>query len=113
MENLKYAISMLLKIKNFVLSSETGKEREQFLTLITGCGKFTIAGHIDNIVETLLEQQTALADYKFKYRLADGINQQWYCIGFEENPEDMSDEQKAELRAIAKKFYPDEGEDDE
>ncbi len=113
MENLKYAIAMLLKIKDFALSSEIGKEREQFLTLITGCGSFTIASYIDNIVETLLEQQTALADYKYKYRLADGINQQWYCIGFEENPGDMNEEQKAELRAIAKKFYPDEGEDNE
>jgi len=113
MGNLKYAISMLFKIKDFALSSEIGKEKEQFLTLITGCGMFTIASHIDNIVETLLKQETALADYKYKYRLKDIINQQWYNIGFEENPEDMNEEQKAELRAIAKKFYPDEGEDDE
>ena len=113
MGNLKYAISMLFKIKDFALSSEIGKEREKFLSLITGCGMFTIAHHIDNIVETLLEQETELADYRYKYILADGINQQWCCIGFEENPEDMNEEQKTELRAIAKKFYPDEGEDDE
>ena len=34
-------------------------------------------------------------------------------LGFCESPDDMSEEQKAELRAIAKKFYPEDGEDDE
>ena len=113
MENakLKYAITMLLKIKDAALSSKIGTEREYSLTVMTGCGMFTIASYIDNIVTTLLEQQTELADYKFKYNLAYGIEQQWRCIGFEENPEDMSEEQKAELRAIAKRFYPDDEKD--
>lgn len=105
MMNVKYGIQMLLRLKEKALEAESGDQDEFVLRTATGCGMFALASHIDDILKTLLEQQTELANYKYMYKLSHDVENQWNDLGFCENPEDMSEEQKAELKAIAGKFY--------
>lgn len=112
MRNIKYGITMMLALKEKALAVETGDELERTLRTITGCGMFALASNIDDILKTIIDQQTALANYKFQYKLSHGVENQWYDLGFCEPPEDMSEEQRTELRALAKKFYPEDGDDE-
>lgn len=105
MRNIKYGMTMLLNLKEAALSSELGDECELMLRKTTGCGMFALASNVDDILKTLLDQQTALENYKYMYKLSHSVENQWNDLGFCENPEDMSEEQKTELKAIAEKFY--------
>lgn len=105
MRNIKYGVQILLRLKEKALEAELGDPAEFVVRTATGCGMFALASNIDDILKTLLEQQTELANYKYMYKLSHSVENQWNDLGFCENPEDMNDEQKAELKAIAKKFH--------
>ena len=59
-----------------------------------------------------MELSTRCASHEYDEKIYRHIDKEWSDLGFCESPDDMSEEQKAELRAIAKKFYPEDGEDE-
>ena len=112
MRDIKYGMSMLMALKKAALEADLGDATERTLFHATNCGMFALASNIDDILKKLLDYQTELANYKYMYKLAHGVENQWNDLGFSENPEDMTELQKAELRSLAKRFYPEDGEDE-
>ena len=112
MRKIKYGMAMLLALKEAALSAEVGSTTERVLLQATNCGMFALASNVDDILKYLLDFQTNLANYKYQYALSHHAENQWNDLGFFENPEDMTEEQRKELRELAKKFYPEDGEEE-
>ncbi len=112
MTNLSYGISMLIDFKEAILKAELGTEEHDFLLSITHCGKSVAARKIDKIIENLMDYSTECANHAFMEKVYRSIDKEWSDLGFCESPANLNEEQRAELRAIAKKFYPEDGEDE-
>ena len=112
MKDLSYGISMLIDIKQAALNAEIGTAEYDFFQSMTHCGTYIIANKIDGIIGNLMELSTKCAIHEHDEKIYRHIDKEWGDLGFCGSPDDMSEEQKAELRAIAKKFYPEDGEDE-
>ena len=112
MTDLSYGISMLIDIKQAALEAEIGTAEYDFITNATHCGTYIIARKIDKIIENIMELSTKCACHEHDEKIYRNIDKEWSDLGFCESPGDMSEEQKAELRVIANKFYPKDGEDE-
>ena len=102
MKSLSYGITMLIDIKEAALNAKIGTAEYDFITNITHCGTHVIANKIDGIIENLMKLSTNCAVHEHDEAFYRNIDKEWSDLGFIESPGDMSEEQKAELRAIAK-----------
>lgn len=113
MKSLSRGITMLIDIKEAALNAEIGTAEHDYITSIAHCGTHVIANKIDGIIENLMELSTNCAVHEHRADTYRNIDKEWSDLGFIGSPGGMSEEQKAELRAIAKKFYPEDGEENE
>ena len=98
-------MALLIRVKQAVIDDNV------LSTKITGCGSLAAAHHIDEMIANAIRVETLYHDYMLNYKGKKGQVDEYFAL-LHRDPDDMTDEQKAELAALVKKWDEEEGMDD-
>jgi len=92
-----HSILMLTRIKQAILDDNV------LASKITGCGSIAAANYIDELIANASKMETQYHDYKRMYELKHEQVQDFFAV-LHCDPDDLTDEQKAELDALVAKW---------
>lgn len=100
------AISVLLQMKQAMLADNA------LAIKVSGCGKIAVANYIDDLIAKATKLETLYHDYRESFnREYETVKEYLNLLGY--TPDQLNDEEKAELRALVEKWRKKDEEADE
>lgn len=97
-------IALLTRVKQAILGDNVLSSK------ITGCGSLAAAHYIDELIVNATRVETLYHDYMLNYKMRKEQVDEYYTL-LHRDPDDMTDDQKAELAALVAKWDKEEGVD--
>lgn len=98
-------LALLIRVKQAILDDNVLSSK------ITACGSLAAAHYIDELIVNASRVETLYHDYKLNYKGQKALVEEYYDL-LHRSPDELTDEQKAELAALVTKWDKEEGADD-